>query len=251
MQQLLGPLKVTIQTAERRAVAGASETAGLLVFRPRERPPTQLHQAPSRLQGCAPSGLSTISGAAEPKSLSRLLRNNGEMEPTKVAITSRSLQRCPDQRAVLDFGHRSALAEHSHRWLRQRVRGAHSQFRSETPAPPPAPLPHFCHLRAALTLPLRGHPCAGAYARAINATACSVERTKVPRRPKMRIGGSCRNKRPADPTVPSGMGSANATPGRWFESPAVRAPTRSAPSRDVCFGTTICVVDALGQIVNS
>src|SRR5262249_59129526 len=73
--QLLGPLKVTIQTAERRAVAGASETAGSLVFRPRERPPTQLHQAPSRLQGCAPSGLSTNSGAAEPKSLSRLFPN--------------------------------------------------------------------------------------------------------------------------------------------------------------------------------
>src|SRR5262245_51263199 len=47
------------------------ETAGLLVFQPRERPPTQLHQAPSRLQRCAPSRLSTTSGAAEPKSLSR------------------------------------------------------------------------------------------------------------------------------------------------------------------------------------
>src|SRR5215472_15943685 len=35
------------------------------------RPPTQLHQAPSPLQRCAPSRLSTISGAAEPKSLSR------------------------------------------------------------------------------------------------------------------------------------------------------------------------------------
>jgi hypothetical protein len=30
-----------------------------------------------------------------------------------------------------------------------------------------------------------------------------------------------------------GMGSGIATPGRWFESPAVRAPTRSAPLRDV------------------
>jgi len=69
-----------MQTAERRTVAGASETAGSLVFRPRERPPTQLHQAPSRLQRCAPSRLSTISGAAEPKSLSRLPSNNGEME---------------------------------------------------------------------------------------------------------------------------------------------------------------------------
>ena len=69
-----------MQTAERRTVAGASETAGSLVFRPRERPPTQLHQAPSRLQRCAPSRLPTISGAAEPKSLSRLPSNNGEME---------------------------------------------------------------------------------------------------------------------------------------------------------------------------
>jgi hypothetical protein len=78
----------TMQPAERRAVAGASETAGSLVFRPRERPPTQLHQAPSRLQGSAPSPLSTISGAAEPKSLSRLLPNNGEIEPTKIAPSS-------------------------------------------------------------------------------------------------------------------------------------------------------------------
>src|SRR6516165_7700291 len=71
---------LTTQTAEHHATAGASETAGSLVFRPRERPPTQLHQAPSRLQRCAPSRLSTISGAAEPKSLSRLPSNNGEME---------------------------------------------------------------------------------------------------------------------------------------------------------------------------
>src|SRR6516164_11296472 len=77
---------LTTQTAEHHATAGASETAGSLVFRPRERPPTQLHQAPSRLQRCAPSRLSTISGAAEPKSLSRL--NNGEMERTKIAPPS-------------------------------------------------------------------------------------------------------------------------------------------------------------------
>ena len=82
----MGPLKLTVQTAERRAVAGASETTGSLLFRSRERPPTQLHQAPSRLQRCAPSRLSTISGAAEPKSLSRL--NNGEMERTKIAPPS-------------------------------------------------------------------------------------------------------------------------------------------------------------------
>src|SRR5262249_45679500 len=69
-QYLLGPLMLTTQTAEHHATAGARETAGSLVFRPRERPPTQLHQAPSRLQRCAPSRLSTISGAAEPKSLS-------------------------------------------------------------------------------------------------------------------------------------------------------------------------------------
>src|SRR5262249_4140185 len=62
---------LTMQTAEHHATAGAIETAGSLVFRPRERPPTQLHQAPSRLQRCAPSRLSTISGAAEPKPLSR------------------------------------------------------------------------------------------------------------------------------------------------------------------------------------
>src|SRR5215831_1079008 len=61
---------LTTQTAEHHATAGASETAGSHVFRPPERPPTQLHQAPSRLQRCAPSRLSTISGAAEPKSLS-------------------------------------------------------------------------------------------------------------------------------------------------------------------------------------
>src|SRR5262249_40306384 len=64
-------LMLTTQTAQHHAIAGASETAGLLVFRPRERSPTQQHQAPSRLQRCAPSRLSTISGAAEPKSLSR------------------------------------------------------------------------------------------------------------------------------------------------------------------------------------
>src|SRR5262249_52504154 len=57
---------LTMQTAQGHAIAGASETAGLLVFQPRERPPTQLHQAPSRLQRCAPSRLSTISGAADP-----------------------------------------------------------------------------------------------------------------------------------------------------------------------------------------
>src|SRR5262249_28416920 len=62
---------LTTQTAKHHAIAGASETAGSLVFRPRERPPTQLHQAPSRLQRCAPSRLSTTSGAAEPKSLFR------------------------------------------------------------------------------------------------------------------------------------------------------------------------------------
>src|SRR5215471_18291959 len=60
-----------MQTAQHHAIAGASETAGSLVFRPRERPPTQLHQAPSPLRRCAPSRLSTTSGAAEPKSLSR------------------------------------------------------------------------------------------------------------------------------------------------------------------------------------
>src|SRR5215813_1384945 len=60
-----------MQTAQPHAIAVASETAGSLVFQPRERPPTQLHQAPSPLQRCAPSRLSTISGAAEPKSLSR------------------------------------------------------------------------------------------------------------------------------------------------------------------------------------
>src|SRR5215510_3266500 len=79
---------LAMQTAQHHAIAGASETAGSLVFRPRERPPTQLHQAPSPLQRCAPSRLSTISGAAEPKSLSRLLPNNGEMEPTKIAPSS-------------------------------------------------------------------------------------------------------------------------------------------------------------------
>src|SRR5215475_7289471 len=62
---------LTMQTAQHHAIAGASETAGLLVFRPRERLPTQLRRAPSPLQRCAPSRLSTISGAAEPKSLSR------------------------------------------------------------------------------------------------------------------------------------------------------------------------------------
>src|SRR5262249_52275913 len=70
-QHLLGPLMLPTQTAQHHAIAGASETAGSLVFRPRERPPTQLHQAPSPLQRCAPSRLSTIFGAAEPKSLSR------------------------------------------------------------------------------------------------------------------------------------------------------------------------------------
>jgi hypothetical protein len=65
---------LTMQTSERRTVAGASETAGSLVVRPREQPPTRLHQAPSPLQRCAPSRLSTISGAAEPKSLFRPLR---------------------------------------------------------------------------------------------------------------------------------------------------------------------------------
>src|SRR5215813_8989418 len=60
-----------MQTAQPHAIAVASETAGSLVFQPRERPPTQLHQAPSPLQRRAPSRLSTISGAAEPKSLSR------------------------------------------------------------------------------------------------------------------------------------------------------------------------------------
>src|SRR5262245_44326533 len=79
---------LTMQTAQHHAIAAASETAGSLVFRPRERPPTQLHQAASRLQRCAPSRLSTISGAAEPKSLSRLLPDNGEMEPTKIAPSS-------------------------------------------------------------------------------------------------------------------------------------------------------------------
>src|SRR5262249_24753464 len=62
---------LTMPTAQHHATAGASETAGLLVFRPRERPPTQLHQAPSRLQRCAPSRLSTISDAPVAKSLSR------------------------------------------------------------------------------------------------------------------------------------------------------------------------------------
>src|SRR5262245_56325669 len=62
---------LTMQTAQHHAIGGASETAGSLVFRPRERSPTHLHQAPSPLQRCAPSRLSTISGAAEPKSLSR------------------------------------------------------------------------------------------------------------------------------------------------------------------------------------
>ena len=62
---------LTMQTAQHHAIAGASETAGSLVFRPRERPPTQLHQAPSPLQRCAPSRLSTIFGAVEPKSMSR------------------------------------------------------------------------------------------------------------------------------------------------------------------------------------
>src|SRR5262249_32952221 len=70
-QHLLGPLMLTMQTAQHHAIAGASETAGSLVFRPRERSPTHLHQAPSPLQRCAPSRLSTISGPAEPKSLSR------------------------------------------------------------------------------------------------------------------------------------------------------------------------------------
>jgi hypothetical protein len=45
---------LTMQTAKHHAIAGASETAGSLVFRPRERPPTQLRQAPSPLQRCAP-----------------------------------------------------------------------------------------------------------------------------------------------------------------------------------------------------
>jgi hypothetical protein len=40
---------LTMQTVQHH-IAGASETAGLLVFRPRERPPTQLRQAPSPLQ---------------------------------------------------------------------------------------------------------------------------------------------------------------------------------------------------------
>jgi hypothetical protein len=62
---------LTMQTAQHHAIAGASGTAGSLVFRPRERPPTQLRQASSPQQRCAPSRLSTISGAAEPKSLSR------------------------------------------------------------------------------------------------------------------------------------------------------------------------------------
>ena len=70
-QHLLGLLMLTMQTAQHHAIAGASETAGSLVFRPRGRPPTKLHQAPSPLQRCAPSRLSTISGAAESKSLSR------------------------------------------------------------------------------------------------------------------------------------------------------------------------------------
>src|SRR5262249_25958039 len=70
-QHLLGPLMLTTQTAQHHAIAGASETTGSLVFRPRERPPTQQHQAPSRPQRCAPSRLSTIFGAAQPKSLSR------------------------------------------------------------------------------------------------------------------------------------------------------------------------------------
>jgi hypothetical protein len=48
---------LTMQTAQHHAIAGASETAGSHVFRPRERPPTQLHQAPSQLQRCAHLGV--------------------------------------------------------------------------------------------------------------------------------------------------------------------------------------------------
>jgi hypothetical protein len=83
-----------MQTAERRAVAGASETAGSLVFRPRERPPTQRHQAP---------GLDHL-GAAEPKSLSRLLPNNGDR-----AIITKSLRvhMCP--RTLLAGNYRKAV----------------------------------------------------------------------------------------------------------------------------------------------
>jgi hypothetical protein len=137
------------------------------------------------------------------------------------------------------------------------VRAAHSQSRSETSAPTPAPLPHFCHLGADLTLPLRGHPCAGAYARAINAAACSVERTKVPRRPEMRIGRSCRNKR-------AGWSESSEWGGFWNRDPrplvrvpgrqgacAIRAftrPARSAPLRDVCFGTcALCREEQTGH----
>jgi hypothetical protein len=60
----------------------------------------------------------------------------------------------------------------------------------------------------------------------------------VPRRPEMRIGGSCRNKRANWSESSEWDGFSNRNPGRWFESPAVRVPTRSAPLRDVCFGTS-------------
>jgi hypothetical protein len=83
----------------------------------------------------------------------------GRWSPQGRAIISRSLQRCPDQRAVLDFRHRSAFAEHtSLGGFVSACEQPHSQSGSETPAPPPASLPRFLHLRAGLTLPLRAHP---------------------------------------------------------------------------------------------
>jgi hypothetical protein len=148
-----------MQPAERRAVAGASETAGSLVFRPRERPPTRLHQAPSRLQGSAPSPLSTTSGAAEPKSLSRLLPNNGEMEPTKMAPSSPG--HC--SAALINarfwtFGIETRLLNIFHSVASSARASSPLAIRVRNACAPPAPLPHFLYLRAGLTLPLRGHP---------------------------------------------------------------------------------------------
>jgi len=69
-------------------------------------------------------------------------------------------------------------------------RTARSQSKFGTLRPRPAPLPHSLHLQAGVVPPSRGCPCGSSMCSRIKAAACSVERTKLPRRPRMRIGGS-------------------------------------------------------------
>ena len=81
---------LTMQIAEHHAIAGARETAGSLVFRPRERPPTQLRQAPSPLQRCAPMA----------RSFSSELRHHG----CRLSISGNSgKDSCPASRSTPDY----------------------------------------------------------------------------------------------------------------------------------------------------